>query len=151
EGASHDSERRGAAEPMVRWVADAHVAQGRVADERSEVATVVTGAHRGARDLGELGAPATAVDVEPRAAVSGSVDSRTHGIACLVARRANAARDERPELGSQLTPRTARRRVDHAFASGAQQDGPQHALPPGFTASMVADATKSSTPEPGSQ
>jgi len=55
---------------------------------------------------------------------------------------AHAARDERSQPGVQVTPRSACSRIDHAEVSGAQHAGPQQALPPpGFTASMVADAT----------
>lgn len=56
--------------------------------------------------------------------------------------RAHAARDERKQLGLQVAPGTARRCVAHASPSGAQQDGPQQDfVPPGFTASIVAEAT----------
>ncbi len=53
----------------------------------------------------------------------------------------HAARDERTQLGLEVAPRSPRRTVDHAELSGEQQDGSQQDLPPGFTASTVADAT----------
>jgi hypothetical protein len=56
--------------------------------------------------------------------------------------RPHAARDERTQLRFELPPPAPRRRVNHADAPVAQQDGPQHDFaPPGFTASIVAEAT----------
>lgn len=56
--------------------------------------------------------------------------------------RADMVSDERAQLRLEVSPRTARHRVGHAEVSGAQQDGAQRDfVPPGFTASMVAEAT----------
>jgi hypothetical protein len=95
------------------------------------------------------GAPSDLVDPGPEALlVAESCEPALHAEEDVlydvvdVDLRAHAARDERPQLRFELAPCTTRRRIDHAEVYGAQQDGPQHDFPPpGFTASMVAEAT----------
>jgi hypothetical protein len=93
------------------------------------------------------GAAGDLVDPGPEALVVASVGRprcmrrKTSCTTSSTSAGAHAARDERPQLRLELAPRAARRGVDHADFSGAQQAGPQQDFPPGFTASMVAEAT----------
>jgi len=76
--------------------------------------------------------------VDGRVGFTGGINIRE---ACILStsartRRAMNARS----LACKSLPRTARRKVDHGESSGAQQDGWQQGIPPGLTASIVADA-----------
>ena len=69
---SHDRERRGPAEAVVRREADPRPRSTRCRWRRRGSRRDRPGAHRRARDLGEVGPTAAAVHVEPGAAVSRS-------------------------------------------------------------------------------
>ena len=90
------------------------------------------------RDLVHPGAEALAMAKPSHPAVHAKEDVLEDIV--HVRRRGHPARDVRAQLGFQLSPR----------AAGLRGDPPEPSRP-GFTASIVAEATDASTPEPGSQ